>query len=184
MAVTLESASHKGDEATTSSRESWYAQRKTDATASSRIRSNVRLAKPICIRRSNPRWCLNTHNQRQIVLSQCCNQLAHHNLSWNLPLASNFLPRDNNDSLQEKNEDKIDGKDKWVKRWEHFQFPIGVPDNDLGQVGLWREVLSFPVPNYLTSYPFSFIRACVCISVWSLIVCLSAKTGQDKTTRG
>ena len=110
------------------------------------------------------------HNQRQIVLSQCCNQLAHHNLSWNLPLASNFLPRDNNDSLQEKNEDKIDGKDKWVKRWEHFQFPIGVPDNDLGQVGLWREVLSFPVPNYLTSYPFSFIRACVCMNCLSSLL--------------
>ena len=82
----------------------------------------------------------------------------------------NFLARDYNDSLQEKNEDKIDGKDKWVKRWEHFQFPIGVPDNDLGQVGLWREVLSFPVPNYLTSYPFSFIRACVCMNCLSSLL--------------
>ena len=82
----------------------------------------------------------------------------------------NFLFRDNNDSLQEKNEDKIDGKDKWVKRWKHFQFPIGVPDNDLGQVGLWREVLSFPVPNYLTSYPFSFIRACVCMNCLSSLL--------------
>jgi hypothetical protein len=51
-----------------------------------------------------------TYNQRQSS-SQYCNQLAHHNLSWNLPLDSNFLPRDN-DSLQEKNVDKIDGKDK------------------------------------------------------------------------
>ena len=79
-----------------------------------------------------------TYSQRQSS-SQYCNQLAHHNLSWNLPLASISLPEITMTLYKrkmKKNEDKIDGKDKWVKRWEHFQFTIGVPDNDLGQVGL------------------------------------------------
>ena len=178
MAVTLESASHKGNEATTSSRVSWDTHLKSEQCHGFLSNSFQRSsAEAVCIRweqihslnRTKAKPSLLWHATRDSS-SQCCNQLAHHNLSWNLPLASNFLPRDNNDSLQEKNEDKIDEKDKWVKRWEHFQFPIGVPDNDLGQVGLWREVLSFPVPNYLTSYPFSFIRACVFMNCLSSLL--------------
>ncbi len=113
--------------------------------------------------------------------AQCRNQIIHHNLCHrSTPISASEI---NQDSLHVTT--RYMEKDKWSQTVKAFQLSIGVPDNGLGQVGLYysKGILSFaliPVPNYLTSYPFSFIRVCVCISVGSLIVCLSAKTaGQN-----